>query len=250
MRDVKLIKTQGEIILLSIKELFSFKMLKVAILPFVLTTILFYVAFFYLMSSGDFTHSGFASLDYWLEISAVVWIVTILGYIFGIFVIFWAGLIIAVLIVGLFTPYIIKHIQNNYYPNIQIDGYNTVLNSITFTLKTLFIMLILFLVLLPFYFIPVINILAINLPLFYFFHKILHFDVMSNMVQKEKALVLRYRHGTKFRVYSLFLYILSMIPFVMLIIPVFYILYLTQNYFEIIKDSQTSNETILIEPSN
>ena len=41
-----------------------------------------------------------------------------------------------------------------------------------------------------------------------------------------------------------------MIPFVMLIIPVFYILYLTQNYFEIIKDSQTSNETILIEPSN
>ncbi len=230
-------KTQGEIIALAIKELFTKKMLKLAFLPFIITILVFYFLLFYFMSDTSLSSSyGVETIDYIMQISAIAWIVTILAYVFGLFVLFWFGLFFAVILAGIFTPYIVRHLHQKYYGDITIGGYGTLPNSIWFMLKTTFMMILWLLILLPLYFIPFINIIAINLPFYYFFHKMLHFDVASNMLSKERQVILNHRHKSSFRLYSLFLYFLSMIPFVVLILPVFYVLYIAINYFEYIKD--------------
>ncbi len=236
-------KTQGEILALSFRELFSKSMLKLAFLPFIIIMVLFYALFFYFMSDVSFSGgTGLASVDYLLEISAVAWILTAFAYIFGIFALYWVGIFFAVILAGFFTPYIIAHLQRKHYSHIDIaGGYGTITNSLLFLLKTTLVMLFWFLVLVPLYFIPVVNVVAINLPFYYFFHKMLHFDVASNMLSKERHIVIKHRHGTSFRFYSLFLYLLSMIPFVVLVLPVFYILYLAINYFEYVVVSKDHN---------
>ncbi|RLA75733.1 MAG: hypothetical protein DRG11_00610 [Epsilonproteobacteria bacterium] len=239
-------KTQGEIFAIALKELFTPPMLKLAFLPFVVTVVLFYIVFFYFMSDVSLSSgTGVDIVDHILQISAIAWILTFLTYILGIFALFWLGLFVAVLIAGLFTPYIIKHLKHKRYVDINTNGYGTILNTLLFILKTTFLMIFWFFILAPLYLIPVVNVVAINLPFFYFFHKMLHFDVASNMVSKEQQVVLKYRYNTNFRMYSLLLYLLSMIPFAVLILPVFYILYIAINYFELIKNDNDKEPQLL-----
>ena len=103
-------------------------------------------------------------------------------------------------------------------------------------------MLILFVVLIPLYFIPVINLIAINFPFYYFFHKMLHFDVGSTVLTKEKHYLFKHKYTFSLRFQTLFLYIISMIPFLSLILPVFYIVYLGHNYMDkLSQDIKTIN---------
>ena len=50
--------------------------------------------------------------------------------------------------------------------------------------KNLFMMFLLFILLIPVYFVPVLNVIAFALPLYYFFHKLLNFDVSSTILNK------------------------------------------------------------------
>jgi hypothetical protein len=92
-------------------------------------------------------------------------------------------------------------------------------------------MIILFLVLIPVYFVPVLNIIAFSLPLYYFFHKLLNFDVSSTILSKEEYKTIYKTQGNNFRLRTLFLYIISMIPFATLFSAVYYVIYLGHSYF-------------------
>jgi hypothetical protein len=105
-------------------------------------------------------------------------------------------------------------------------------------------MIILFVVLVPLYFIPLVNIIAINLPFYYFFHKMLHFDIGSSIFSKDEHENLKNKYTFPFRAYTLFLYLLSLIPFVALILPVFYIIYLGHNYMLKIDTKQNLDNNI------
>jgi len=251
-------KSQLELIILSIKDLLSSSMLKVALIPFLITLSIVYFAFFSIANTGldalenttaqvqtyqssmqdgiattqttNETITGYWILDFLLKYSITSWIVTFLVYTVGSFVVLWVSLFISLIIIGFLTPKILSYIQHKYYPNIKLEGEATTLESILYLLKSIFIMLLLFILLIPFYLIPIVNIVAINLPFYYFFHKMLHYDVGSTLLTKQNHTTLKNNNTFTLRFYSLFLYFISMIPFVALILPVFYILYLGHNY--------------------
>ena len=176
------------------------------------------------------TYTGSSILDFLLKYSITSWIVSFLVYTVGSFVVLWVSLFISLIVIGFLTPNILNILQKKYYPDVIFKGYGTITNSIVMLLKSLAIMIILFLVLVPFYFIPIVNIIAFNIPFFYFFHKMLHFDVGSTLLTEDNHIYFRGKYSTSFRLQTLFLYFIAMIPFAALVLPVFYIIYLGHNY--------------------
>ena len=266
-------KTQFEIILLSIKDLLSSPMLKIAFIPFIITIFIVYSAFFSIADIGldtlkdatvqiqthetniqngvvdttttNETYTGSSILDFLLKYSITSWIVSFLVYTVGSFVVLWVSLFISLIVIGFLTPNILNILQKKYYPNIVFNGYGTITNSIIMLLKSLAIMILLFLILVPFYFIPIINIIAFNIPFFYFFHKMLHFDVGSTLLTEDNHTYFKGKYSTSFMLQTLFLYFIAMIPFAALILPVFYIIYLGHNYMG--KMDKISKSTVVTE---
>ena len=111
-------------------------------------------------------------------------------------------------------------------------------------------MVLLFILFIPLYFIPLINILAINLPFYYFFHKMLNYDVASTLLTEQEYKIIHAKKANVFRFRTLLLYFLSMIPSLMLFSAVFFIIYLGHGYFQelnkMVKD-EDKNDLNLIE---
>jgi hypothetical protein len=251
-------KTQIELIFLSFKDLLSSPMLKVAFIPFLTTLFIVYFSFFSVAntalnnlqnttleikthqtqinngitstSNTDATYIGSNIINWLLKYSFTSWIVSFLVYTIGSFMVLLVSLFISLVIVGFLTPIILEYLRKQYYPNITFYGYGTILNSIMMLIKSFLMMVLFLIILIPLYFIPVVNIIAFNFPFFYFFHKMLHFDVGSTLFSKEKYFYYSFKYSTSSRLQTLFLYFISMIPFVALVLPVFYIIYLGHNY--------------------
>jgi hypothetical protein len=92
-------------------------------------------------------------------------------------------------------------------------------------------MVLLFLLLIPFYFIPLVNIVAINIPLYYFFHKMLTFDVSSSICTKDEAEQISFFNKNNIRVKTLLLYLVSLVPFAIFFGAIFFVIYLGHTYF-------------------
>ena len=86
-------------------------------------------------------------------------------------------------------------------------------SSVWVLVKSSIMMIVLFLVLIPVYFVPVLNIIAFALPLYYFFHKLLNFDVSSTILTKEQYKIIYAKKEILLDLELLFLYFISMIPF-------------------------------------
>lgn len=177
------------------------------------------------------TYTGSGILDFLLKHALTSWIVSFLVYTVGLFAIGYMSIFLSLLIIGLLTPKILSIIHKRHYSHIRYKGYGTLLNGLSKLFMSAVVMVVLFIVLIPFYFIPLVNIVAINLPFFYFFHKMLHFDVGSTLLSKEEFGVLYYKDRYPMRYRSLFLYAISLIPFAAFFISVFYIVYLGHAYF-------------------
>ena len=122
-------------------------------------------------------------------------------------------------------------LHKKYYSHLQLNGYGTITSSIWILLKSAFMMILLFVLLIPVYFVPVLNIIAFALPLYYFFHKLLNFDVSSTILSAEQYKIIYKKEANNFRLRTLFLYFISMIPFATLFTAVYYIIYLGHAYF-------------------
>jgi len=85
------------------------------------------------------------------------------------------------------------------------------------------------------YFIPFVNILAFNLPLYYFFHKMITYDVSSTFCTAEEAKQVKYFAKNSIRIKTLLLYLISLIPFAIFFGAVFYVIYIGNTYFEEVK---------------
>ncbi|MCK5293537.1 MAG: EI24 domain-containing protein [Arcobacteraceae bacterium] len=180
------------------------------------------------------SYTGNGILDFLLQYTITSWVVGFFLYAGGFLLAGYFSIFLSLLIVGLLTPRILSILRDRHYQDINIDGYGTIVGAIFGMMKRLFIMFLLFILLIPLYFVPFINIVAINLPLFYFFHKTLQYDVSSELIEKDKFGQLYYLNKTSFRMKSLFLYVVSLIPFVSFFISIFYIIYIGNSYFGIL----------------
>lgn len=242
---------------LSLKDLFTGKMLKYSILPFILSMIVLYVLFFVVAGIGldslgsmdiesssttiqngvPHTDSFSATLEgtaliQWLMSHAITsWIATFLVYTIGSFLTLYLSIFIALLIVGFLTPTILKELQKRHYQDVEMVGHSNIFEAMFLLVKWVLIMIMMFIVFIPLYFIPLVNIVAFNLPLYYFFHKIMTYDVSSTICTKDEAMKIKFFHATTLRLKTLGLYLISLIPFVVFFASVFYIIYLGHSYF-------------------
>jgi len=187
-------------------------------------------------TSTNETYTGSSIIDFLLRYTVTSWIVSFLVYTVGLFAIGYLSIFTSLIIVGFLTPKILHTIHQRHYSTLELEeGYDTVIGGVLKLLKTTLIMFILLIILIPFYFIPIVNIVAINLPFFYLFHKMINYDVSANIMAKEKFKKLYYINKGSFRVKTLFLYVVSLIPFVAFFIAIFYIIFIGHSYFDLLE---------------
>ncbi|WP_297483969.1 EI24 domain-containing protein [Sulfurimonas sp.] len=241
----------------SIRDLFTKKMLAYSIMPFVISMIILYILFFIVAGMGmdqfttmdiqstqttiqngiphtesfQETLAGTGIMKFLMSSALTSWIASFFIYTIGGLFVLYISIFVALLVIGFLTHNILKEIQQRHYKNVEMIGYSNAAESIFLTLKWIAVMLILFLVFVPLYFIPLVNIIAFNFPLYYFFHKMMTYDVSSAICTKEEAKKISFFHGSTLRLKTLGLYLLSMIPFVVFFASVFYVIYLGHSYF-------------------
>lgn len=249
--------SEKDILFASIKDFLTPKMLKYALLPFVISLIVMYIIFFVLAGIGvehlgsmhiessqttvqnGIPHTetlqaeleGLAIMKFLMSYTITSWLATFLIYVVGGFLTVYVSIFVAIIIIGFLTPLILKELRLRHYTDVDAIGYSNPLSAIFLTLKWAVVMVLLFLLLIPFYFIPLLNIVAINIPLYYFFHKMLTFDVSSNICTKEEAKQIAFFNKNNIRVKTLLLYLLSLVPFAIFFAAVFFVIYLGHTYF-------------------
>jgi hypothetical protein len=248
------------LIKLSIKDFFTKDILKLALLPFIITMVVMYTLFFIAadygldqlantqvqiqqsqtsMNPDGTTHtetlneffSGSSVMTFLLKYSVTSWIVTFLIYTVGGFLVMYISVIIALFVMGFLTPWVVKIIQSRHYQHIPIEGFGGISEIIWHFSKTFLITFFLFLVLVPFYFIPMLNIVAINIPTYYLFHRLLNFDVGSTICSKTHYLQIMSQRGNAIRFKTLVMYLLTLLPFVALFSIIYFVVYLAHVYF-------------------
>lgn len=254
-----------EIIIKSIKDFFTSSMLKIALVPLIVTMIILYMIFFIAADYGisslheiaiasqngqevvvdenaPFYLVWFTYLIIFLfKYSFTSWVAGFLFYTIGTVIVLQASVVLSIIVIGFLTPMILKILHKRYYSHLVLHEYGTIPLSIWVLVKSLFMMIFLFIILIPVYFVPILNVLAFSLPFYYFFHKLLNFDVSSTILSKEQFKTIYKTEGNNFRLRTLFLYFVSMIPFATLFTAVYYIIYLGHAYF-IKLDELTKNE--------
>ena len=249
------------LLLLSIKDFLTPKMLKYSILPFIITMILMYVVFFILAGIGldqlgsmnvqttqttiengiPYTESfsaqleGSAIIQFLMSYTITSWIASFLVYAIGGFFVLYASIFIAVIVIGFLTPLVMKELQKRHYKDIELIGHSNMFSAILLMIKWVAVMLLLFFLLIPLYFIPLVNLIAFNLPLYYFFHKVLLYDVSSNICTDEEDKQIKFFNKNMLRGKTLLLYLVSLIPFAIFFGAIFYVIYLGNTYFVEVK---------------
>jgi len=248
---------ETNLLFLSIKDFFTPKMLKYSVLPFIISLLIMYLLFFVIAGIGldhlgsmdvsstqttiengvPHTESfkaqleGLSIIKFFAQYAITSWIATFLVYVIGGFLTLYVSIFIAVIIVGFLTPFILKELQKRHYTDVDMLGHSNIVTSILLVIKWALTMLILFIVLIPLYFVPLLNIIAFNFPLYYFFHKMLIFDISSNICTNEEEKQINFFNKNSIRLKTLVLYLISLIPFAIFFGAVFYVIYLGNTYF-------------------
>ena len=249
--------SENSVLLLSIKDLFTSKMLKYSVLPFIGTVLLMYLLFFLVAGAGleslgtmdvqttetsiqnGIPHTdsfsaqleGTALVKFLMSHAITSWIATFLVYTVGSFLVLYASIFVAIIVIGFMTPIVLRELQRRHYSDVDMIGFSNIITGLLSIIKWAAIMLLLFIVLFPLYFIPLVNIVAFNFPLYYFFHKMMTFDVSSNICTKEEDKKIKYFHANTIRLKTLGLYLISLIPFAIFFTAIFYVIYLGHSYF-------------------
>ncbi len=242
---------KNSVLRLSISDLFTPKMMQYSLLPFIISMVIIYILFFVIADvkieqlgslhiettqttiENGITHTenisaqlqGLGIVKFLLESNSFF------NYVIGGFFTLYISIFIATIVIGFLTPTVLKEIQKKHYSEIEIVGYSNIVESIFLTMFHSSIMIMLFFLLIPLYFIPFINLIALNIPLYYFFHKMMLFDISSNICSREEAKKIHYFNKNNFRIKTLILYLISLIPFAIFFASIFYLIYLGNSYF-------------------
>lgn len=244
-----------ELLRRSLSDFFTSKMIRIALVPLIVTMIILYIVFFSLADMGLSSVNEMAQaaqngqeivLDedlpffvswivsgvlFLFKYSATAWLASFLLYSVGIAIVLQVSIVLSLGIIGFFTPMILKTLHKRHYTHLKMQGDSSLISPIIVFLKAFFMMIVIFILLIPSYFIPFIGFITLNLPLYYFFHKLLNYDVASTILSKEEFKIIYKKEAKNFRLRTLFLYFLSMVPFVTLFSTVYFIIYLGHAYF-------------------
>lgn len=253
-----------QILTKSMRDFLTIKMLKIAFIPFILTIIIIYAIFFLMADYGisSLQDVVIASQNnqevivdenapfyfqwsvYIIELvfkySFASWIALFLLYTIGAILVLELSVVLTLAIIGFLTPTILTIIHKKHYAHLPMEGYGSMISPLWTLVKNLIIMISLFIILTPLYFIPILNILAFSFPFYYFFHKLLNYDVASTILNKDDFKRIYKKERNLFRLRTLFLYLVSHVPFITLFTSVFYVVYLGHAYFNSLEKLNTT----------
>ncbi|MDR1615042.1 MAG: EI24 domain-containing protein [Campylobacteraceae bacterium] len=228
----------------SISDFFSKKFLTLSFAPLFVVLVLSLLVLF--LSGGEVLRilqiallddgkliSDFPLIAKILSFAAVHYVITILFYLFGVFLAAVLSVVIGILILGFLTPTVVKTVHKRYYSEYKLQATGT-LKTFSVTLLTLLKFVLLLILAIPFMFIPILNIVAFNVPFFYLFYKLLTFDVISNIIDEKSAEELLKPVKFNILLLSFLFYMLALIPLVGLFLYLFFALYLTHYIFTLL----------------
>lgn len=220
----------------SVKDFCSAKFLTLSFIPLLVSFALFSAIMVFgvneiigIIQNGQSAEDG-SLLSKILSFTIIHYILSTLLYLFGSFLVVIFSVFITVLILGFFTPIVVKTLHTKYYNAYPVKSFG-VFKSISIILIDFGKFILIFLLCIPFMFIPIINIAVFNIPFFYLFYKLLTFDVTSNIFdEKNYTSNLRPLKG-KLLLICLVFYLLALIPILGLFLQLFFAIYLTHYIF-------------------
>ena len=228
--------TVSEIIKKSFADFFSAKFLTLSIAPIL---IVFSIVFgIYYLTDIDFatlltvdatTHPY---LNWILSIGFISWIINAFLYLFVWGLLIVVSVILSVIVIGFFTPVIVKELHKRHYSHIPLTNQDfTLSNSIFMYLKVFFIFFTLLIVTSPLVFVPGINLAFLYIPFYYIFHNFMILDVGSSIVSKKEFFEIVKKNRLLFRSTTLTLYLISLIPFSGILLQVFFVIVIAHEFF-------------------
>ncbi|HDZ4975938.1 TPA: EI24 domain-containing protein [Campylobacter jejuni] len=230
------------IVKLAVKDFFTLKFLKFALIP-----LIFSLLFMLFLGALGFS----ALLDYFNSLFSVgedsfwAWfyalhfvqiLITIISFLFSGFIVIFASVFLALFITSFLTPFIAKEINQKYYHYDNINEVSTL--KTIFEIFKIFIKFIgIFLLCTLALFLPFINIFVYYLAFYYLFHKLLMIDVTSTILDKESFKNFHSDFSPlEFKFSTLCFYLLSSVPLLGLFLQVFFVIFLTHlGYLRILK---------------
>ncbi len=158
----------------------------------------------------------------------------IAGIIFGILgtgLAILASTAVAVIVVGFLTPVIVNEIHKRHYSHITKEGGVDIFSYIILTIKTFFKFIAIFIMSVILYFIPLLNLIAINIPFYYLFASLLTLDVGGEILKKEELETVLKEKRKEIFGSTLILYLISLIPFAGMLLQVYFVSVLAHQFF-------------------
>ncbi len=231
-----------DILKLAIKDFFSFKFVKFALIPLIFSLILMlFLGVLGFSALLDYFNSLFSVGEdsFWAWFYAfhfVQILITIISFLFSGFIIVFASVFLALFITSFLTPFIAKEINQKYYHYDNTNEVSTL--KIIFEIFKIFIKFIgIFLLCTLALFLPFINIFVYYLAFYYLFHKLLMIDITSTILDKESFKSFHFDFSPlEFKFSTLCFYLLSSVPLLGLFLQVFFVIFLTHlGYQRILK---------------
>ncbi|MHB70646.1 hypothetical protein EBI20_05090 [Campylobacter jejuni] len=231
-----------DILKLAIKDFFSFKFLKFALIPLIFSLIfMLFLGVLGFSALLDYFNSLFSVREdsFWAWFYALHFVqilITIISFLFSGFIVVFASVFLALFITSFLSPFIVKEINQKYYRYDNINEISTL--KTIFEIFKIFIKFIgIFLLCTLTLFLPFINIFVYYLAFYYLFHKLLMIDVTSTILNKESFKNFHSDFSPlEFKFSTLCFYLLSSVPLLGLFLQVFFVIFLTHlSYRKILK---------------
>ena len=224
---------------------------------FITISIIFLLLFFIFDYSGEITEliptvlssmvddvfkkiENYPFLSFMVEHKLLVSMLHLLVYLGVGVVAYYTFFAIYAFVISFFNIFFIQYIQKKYYTNVELKGMN-IFSSVIFYIKTIIIALLLFIVLSPAYLIPAVNLL-IFLPIYYFFHKTIVFDVSSVINTAKEYKKIKRANWTELKARTGFCFMLTLIPIVGILLYPYYVLYIGHYVIQETKELRYVND--------
>nr|MBP3725378.1 EI24 domain-containing protein [Campylobacter sp.] len=231
-----------DILAICVKDFFSRRFLLMSILPFTMSLLLFGWLLFGFGSNASqeiilfvnnikfVQNNEFLSQICTSNIFAKI--VVLLFYTFGAFLSLMLGVICAAVISGFLTDSVVKFVNQKYY-NLQIQNKVSNLRLVWIYFGILIKFSLLFLLSLLLFFIPILNLILLNVAFFYLFYKFMLVDVASCSQDRDHfELTLKTGAGFWFNISALCFYLACLIPLVGLFFQLFFIMFFSHLIFK------------------
>ncbi len=153
--------------------------------------------------------------------------------IFGTLLAILASTAVATIIMGFFTPIVVKEIHKRHYAHIPLHEGMGIGEYIIMMLKILLKTVGIFFLSLIAYFIPLLNAIALNIPFYYLFHSFLSLDVGGEIMRKKELEEVLRKYRLKIMSTTGILYLITLIPFAGMLLQVYFVAVMAHLFFRL-----------------